>query len=117
MNEGVFPRAIREDAFLRDRDREVLERDLGYKVSQKLTAFDEEKLLFTLLAGAARERLYCSFQRADENGRGLAPTWYLRRLQRALEESHRPCETVAIPRSVTEKAATVPYQRENLLLP
>src|SRR6185295_4380514 len=77
MNEGVFPRTIREDAFLRDRDRAVLERDLGYKVSQKLTAFDEEKLLFTLIAGAARERLYCSFQRADENGRALAPTWYL----------------------------------------
>ena len=49
MNEGVFPRTIREDAFLRDRDREVLERDLGYKVSQKLAAFDEEKLMFTLL--------------------------------------------------------------------
>jgi len=118
MNEGVFPRAIREDAFLRDRDREVLERDLGYKVSQKLTAFDEEKLLFTLLVGAARERLYCSFQRADENGRALAPSWYLDELERALEEeSQRPCETVDIPRSVTEKAATVPYQREDLLLP
>ncbi|HEX5608449.1 MAG TPA: PD-(D/E)XK nuclease family protein, partial [Candidatus Binatia bacterium] len=116
-NEGVFPRAIREDAFLRDREREVLERDLGYKVSQKLTAFDEEKLLFTLLVGAAREQLYCSFQRADENGRALAPSWYLDELKRALEESHRPCETVDIPRSVTEKAATAPYQREDLLLP
>ena len=117
MNEGVFPRVIREDAFLRDRDREVLERDLGYKVSQKLTAFDEEKLLFTLLVGAARERLYCSFQRADENGRALAPSWYLDELERALHESDRPCETVDIPRSVTEKAASAPYQREDLLLP
>lgn len=117
MNEGVFPRAIREDAFLRDRDREVLESDLGYKVSQKLTAFDEEKLLFTLLVGAARERLYCSFQRADENGRALAPSWYLGELERALHESDRACETVDIPRSVSEKAATAPYQRENLLLP
>ena len=83
MNEGVFPRTIREDAFLRDRDREVLERDLGYKVNQKLTAFDEEKLLFTLLVGAARERLYCSFQRADDDGRALAPSWYIGELKRA----------------------------------
>ena len=73
MNEGVFPRTIREDAFLRDHDREVLERDLGYKVSQKLTAFDEEKLLFTLLVGAARERFYCSFQRADDSGQSGRP--------------------------------------------
>jgi ATP-dependent helicase/nuclease subunit B len=77
LNEGVFPRTVREDAFLRDRDREVLERDLGYKANQKLAAFDEEKLLFTLLVQAARERLYCLFQRSDESGRVLAPSWYL----------------------------------------
>ena len=41
LNEGVFPRTIREDAFLRDRDREILERDLGFKVNPKLAAFDE----------------------------------------------------------------------------
>jgi ATP-dependent helicase/nuclease subunit B len=117
MNEGVFPRTIREDAFLRDHDREVLELDLGYKVSQKLAAFDEEKLLFTLLVGAARERLYCSFQRADDSGRALAASWYLDELKRALDESGRPCETVAIPRGITQKAATPPFDREDSLLP
>ena len=117
MNEGVFPRTIREDAFLRDRDRAVLERDLGYKVSQKLTAFDEEKLLFTLLAGAARERLYCSFQRADESGRALAPSWYIDELKRALHDNGRPDEPINIPRSITEKASTAPFDRQDLLLP
>ncbi len=117
MNEGVFPRTIREDAFLRDRDREVLERDLGYKVSQKLTAFDEEKLLFTLLAGAARERLYCLFQRADESGRALAPSWYIDELKRALDDNGRPYELIDIPRSITEKASTAPFDRQDLLLP
>ena len=117
MNEGVFPRTIREDAFLRDRDREVLERDLGYKVSQKLTAFDEEKLLFTLLAGAARERLYCSFQRADESGRALAPSWYIDELKRALDDNGRPCEPLNIPRSITEKASVAPFDHQDLLLP
>jgi ATP-dependent helicase/nuclease subunit B len=117
MNEGVFPRTIREDAFLRDRDREVLERDLGYKVSQKLTAFDEEKLLFMLLAGGARERLYCLFQRADESGRALAPSWYIDELKRALDDNGRPCEPITIPRSLTEKASTAPFDRQDLLLP
>ena len=117
MNEGVFPRTIREDAFLRDRDREVLELDLGYKVTQKLTAFDEEKLLFTLLIGAARERLYCSFQRADESGRALAPSWYIEEIKRALDDAGHPCATIVIPRSITEKAATPPFDREDSLLP
>jgi ATP-dependent helicase/nuclease subunit B len=117
MNEGVFPRTIREDAFLRDRDREVLERDLGYKVSQKLAAFDEEKLLFTLLVGAARERLYCSFQRSDDSGRVLAPSWYVDELKRALNGNGRKSETTSIPRSITEKTAKPPFDRQDLLLP
>jgi len=117
LNEGVFPRTIREDAFLRDRDREVLERDLGYKVSQKLAAFDEEKLLFTLLVGAARERLYCSFQRSDDSGRVLAPSWYIDELKRALHDNGRSSETISIPRSITEKIASPPFDRQDLLLP
>ncbi|MPZ78378.1 MAG: hypothetical protein GEU77_17870 [Deltaproteobacteria bacterium] len=115
MNEGVFPRTIREDAFLRDRDREVLERDLGYKVSQKLAAFDEEKLLFTLLVNAAREQLYCSFQRSDESGRVLAPSWYLAELKRALKGADMTEDTIA--RSITDKAHSKPFNCEELLLP
>jgi ATP-dependent helicase/nuclease subunit B len=117
MNEGVFPRTIREDAFLRDHDREVFERDLGYKVSSKLAAFDEEKLLFSLLVGAVRERLYCSFQRADESGRTLAPSWYLDELKRALAGAGRKIESITIPRSVTEKAAVSPFDHPESLLP
>jgi len=116
-NEGLFPRTIREDAFLRDHDREVLERDLGYKVNPKLAAFDEEKLLFTLLVGAARERLYCSFQRADESGRALAPSWYIDELKRGLANAAQKFETITIPRSITEKSAVAPFNRQEFLLP
>ena len=117
MNEGVFPRTIREDAFLRDHDREVFERDLGYKVNPKLAGFDEEKLLFALLVGAAREHLCCSYQRADESGRSLAPSWYIDELKRALASAGRKFETVTIPRSITEKAAVEPFKRQDFLLP
>jgi ATP-dependent helicase/nuclease subunit B len=118
LNEGVFPRTIREDPFLRDRDRETLERDLGSKVNPKLAAFDEEKLLFTLLVNAARERLYCSFQRADDGGRVLAPSWYLNELKRALGSHYQTHVTeVAIPHSVTDKAHKPPFDRDELLLP
>jgi ATP-dependent helicase/nuclease subunit B len=118
LNEGVFPRTIREDAFLRDRDREVLERDLGYKINPKLAGFDEEKLLFTLLVGAARQRLYCSFQRADESGRVLAPSWYVGELKRALGgRAGAVFKEVTIPRGISEKTAVEPFNRDDLLLP
>ena len=118
MNEGVFPRTVREDAFLRDADREVLERDLGYKVSQKLAAFEEEKLIFTLLVNAARERLYCSFQRADEAGRALSPSWYLSELKRVLASAGgEQLSEHTIPRGITDKTNVDPFDREELLVP
>ena len=118
LNEGVFPRTIREDAFLRDRDREVLERDLGYKAGQKLAAFDEEKLVFTLLVNSASERLYCSFQRSDESGRVLAPSWYLDELKRALAGTkQKQISEETIPRSTLDKLGCHPFDREELLLP
>jgi ATP-dependent helicase/nuclease subunit B len=118
MNEGVFPRSIREDAFMRDYDREVLERDLGYKISQKLAGYDEERLIFALLASSTQERLYCSFQRSDESGRVLAPSWYLIELKRALAGAG--AEQIVehtFPRSLEHKAASKPFDREDLLLP
>ncbi|MGH7255160.1 MAG: PD-(D/E)XK nuclease family protein, partial [Nitrospirales bacterium] len=77
LNEKLFPRFIREDAFLRDRARRVLDETLGFKIDEKLAGYDEEILLFTLLVGAARHRLYLVYQRGDADGRALAPSFYL----------------------------------------
>ncbi len=77
LNEKVFPRFIHEDAFLRDRQRRVLDATLGYKIDEKLLGYDEEVLLFHLLLQAARERLYLFYQRADAAGRPLAASPYL----------------------------------------
>jgi ATP-dependent helicase/nuclease subunit B len=57
------------------------------------------------------------FQRADESGRALAPSWYVDELKRALDGGGRRCEAVDIPRSIIEKAATTPFDRQDLLLP
>ena len=78
INDHVFPRIVREDAFLRDHDRKVLAESLGYKIDEKMTGFDEEALLFSLLQQSAREDLYLLYQRADQNGRPLMPSSFLR---------------------------------------
>ncbi len=115
LNEGLFPRTIREDAFLRDRERELLETVLGYKVATKLGGFDEERLLFTLLVGAAKERLYCLHQRNDEGGRPLAPSWYLDELGRAV--GAESIKKVVAPRGAIEKSVLEPFDRIELLPP
>ena len=110
MNEGVFPRAIREDPFLRDRDRRVLETVLGCKVSSKLAGYDEEKLLFALLANAASDRLYCLYSRSDAAGRELAPSWYL-------PASDEPAGVRRIPKGVLGKRDAPPFDDLRWLLP
>jgi ATP-dependent helicase/nuclease subunit B len=106
LNEKVFPRYIREDAFLRDRHRRVLDATLGFKIDEKLTAYGEEVLLFYLSCQAASQRLYLSYQRADESGRMLAASPYLGEARRRFGQDEHPIEMV--PRRLTERVAQRP---------
>jgi ATP-dependent helicase/nuclease subunit B len=106
LNEKIFPRYIREDAFLRDRHRRVLEATLGYKIDEKLTGYDEEALLFMLLSQSATRRLYLSFQRADDAGRLLAPSPYLTEAGERALMALQPIDVV--PRRLTERVVQRP---------
>jgi len=109
LNEKVFPRSIREDALLRDADREVLARDLGFKIALKLDGFEEERLLFALLLRSAKERLTLSYQRADRAGRTLVPSGYLIELQREMRP-HGAERERTIKRRPSERWAEWPYE-------
>ena len=110
LNEKVFPRSIREDALLRDAEREVLARDLGFKVPLKLDGFEEERLLFALLLRSAKDRLYLSYQRADRAGRTLVPSGYLIELQREMGGAGSGERERRIKRRPSERWAEWPYE-------
>ncbi len=100
LNDGVFPRSIQEDPFLRDRHRRQLAETLGYKIDEKLNGYEEEHLLFMLLTQAARHRLCLLYQRADEEGLSLAPSPYLGEVVDA------QVVEVRIPRRLAERDGT-----------
>lgn len=102
LNETMFPRSIREDAFLRDRHRRALAETLGYKVDEKLGGYEEERLLFALLEDAARDRLYLSYQRADADGRPLAISSYLEPDLRDGNGRQRPPDLI-LPRRLSDR--------------
>jgi ATP-dependent helicase/nuclease subunit B len=83
LQQGLFPRTVREDPLLRDRSRRALRDAGGYWISAKADGHEEEKLLFHMAVSSAHERLYASFQRSDEEGRALVPSLYLSELCRA----------------------------------
>jgi ATP-dependent helicase/nuclease subunit B len=107
LNDGVFPRVVREDAFLRDHDRRLIETTLGYKIPEKLAGYDEERLLFSALVRAGRERLALFTQRADDAGRPLAPSWYLA----AWEQRTEGAAILSVPRRTREKPQAPPFDR------
>jgi ATP-dependent helicase/nuclease subunit B len=106
MNEKVFPRYVREDPFLRDRQRTVLESTLGYKIDEKLAGHEEELLLFELLSRSATNRLYLSYQRADETGRVMAPSGFIAMAMRDPRFVGKPEAT--IPRRLTLRISEQP---------
>ncbi|MEP6958237.1 MAG: PD-(D/E)XK nuclease family protein, partial [Nitrospirota bacterium] len=112
MNEKVFPRYVREDPFLRDRQRVVLESTLGYKIDEKLAGHEEELLLFELLSSSATNRLYLSYQRADETGRVMAPSAFIAMAMRDLRFVVKREETV--PRRLTLRISEQPSIQELL---
>jgi RecB family exonuclease len=59
--EKSFPRVIREDPLLLDAER----RRINANLSLKQRGYDEERLLFDLACGMARDRLVLSFPRID----------------------------------------------------
>ncbi|MGH7253130.1 MAG: PD-(D/E)XK nuclease family protein, partial [Nitrospiraceae bacterium] len=110
LNEKIFPRFIREDAFLRDRPRRVLDATLGYKLDEKLAGYDEERLLFALLQQAARQRLYLLYQRADAEGRSLAVSAYLDEVQRVGSDRPREPE-LRLPRRLSDRLSLPLFAR------
>ncbi|HEX7902097.1 MAG TPA: PD-(D/E)XK nuclease family protein [Planctomycetota bacterium] len=93
MNERVFPRFIVEDAFFSDAFRTRVVHRLGNRLPAKLSGYDEERLLFQLLRGAADEIVFLH-QRSDERGRLQIASSYLPAVEeRAL--ARRPAKRLA----------------------
>jgi ATP-dependent helicase/nuclease subunit B len=112
LEEGLFPRAAREDPLLPDDARRILRHQLGHWIHGKLDeGYEEERLLFTLLVGSARERLSLVWSRSDEKGKPKVPSPYLRDLAEALG---RPLDAAAarVPRPLSLRLGSVP--RESL---
>src|SRR3989442_235433 len=104
LNEKVFPRSVQEDPFLRDADRVVLARDLGFKIPCKLEGVEEERLLFALVLRSARERVILSYQRADRHRRMMVRSGYLAELKPRVGESE-----FRIKRRPTERWTERPF--------
>ena len=103
MLEKVFPAQVREDPFLRDRERRLLA-EANPKVELDLSTQrqDEERLLFWRTVTSASERVYLSYPAADERAKESLPSFYLEEVRRlfvrgTLDERRRRFSDLAPP--------------------
>ena len=91
----------------------MLGETFGYKIDEKFSGYDEERLLFGLLQQAAQHRLYLLYQRADRDGRPLAPSAFLRDWCRHGGRDINE-QQMSLPRRFSERLA-LPLFRESFL--
>jgi ATP-dependent helicase/nuclease subunit B len=85
--ERVFPAPARQDPLLLDHERRKMNDVLGKKgnIPLKRLRFHEEKILFSLGVGSAREKLILSYPRLDpSSGRERIPSFFLLKVAEAL---------------------------------
>lgn len=85
FNEGLFPHRASEDVLLSDHERDLV-RGMDSRMelpTGKQRLFDERMLVYIALTRAS-EYVWLSYAAADETGRKLAPSPYLRGLEMAL---------------------------------
>lgn len=113
VNEHVFPRHIREDAFLRDPVRRFLDVNLGFKMSEKAAAYEEEQLLFYLLINSASEAVTLLTQRSSQQDRSSIPSWYVAEVQRCVGD----LPITVVPKRGSEKRRVLPQYADTWLTP
>jgi ATP-dependent helicase/nuclease subunit B len=84
FHSGLFPRIPKEDPFLSDDFRRRLRQGTARPLPVKEEGEEEEHLLLSILLGSAAERIYISWQRADDSGRASSPSLALREVARVV---------------------------------
>ncbi|WML43320.1 helicase-exonuclease AddAB subunit AddB [Neobacillus sp. PS3-40] len=81
LNEGVLPAKISDDGILADEDREILG-TLGMNVapSSRIRLLDENFLAYKAFTTPS-EALYISYPLANEEGKALIPSTYIKRIR------------------------------------
>lgn len=88
VNDGVLPAKMSEDGVLSDEDRESLI-TRGFKIapSNRTKLLDEEFVAYKAFTTPA-ERLFISYPIANEEGKALLPSSFIKRLNEMFPDSH-----------------------------
>ncbi|MED3962360.1 helicase-exonuclease AddAB subunit AddB [Niallia taxi] len=101
LNEGVFPAKFTDDGIFADSDRESLvEAGMKLAPTSKTRLLDEEFLAYKAFT-AASERLYLTYPLANDEGKSLLPSLYVKRMRDLVPEA-KTLYFMADPKELSE---------------
>ena len=86
VNDGVMPKRVDNEGLLSDADREWFS-EIGFELAptSKMKLMDETYMAYRAFT-APREKLYVSYPVADEEGKALLPSSYIKRVKDVLPQ-------------------------------
>ncbi|WP_019414451.1 helicase-exonuclease AddAB subunit AddB [Paenisporosarcina sp. TG20] len=86
VNDGVFPKRVEQEGLLSDTEREWF-MQIGFELAptSKMRLMDETYMAYRALTTAS-EKLFVSYAVADEEGKALLPSTYIKRLHQLLPQ-------------------------------
>ena len=89
LNEGVLPKKFTDDGILADEDREkIIQNGLKIAPTSKTRLLDEEFIAYLAFTTPSHQ-LYISYPLANEEGKALMPSLYIKRMQDLFPEHDR----------------------------
>lgn len=84
VNDGVFPKRLEQEGLLSDTEREWF-MQIGFELAptSKMRLMDESYMAYRAVTTAS-EKLFVSYAVADEEGKALLPSTFIKRLQQLL---------------------------------
>lgn len=86
LNDGVLPRKLSDKGILSDEDRQILQEQGLELRPTNLKALRYEEFIAYRVFTSAKEALYLSYPAADGEGKLLAPSNYIRKIQATFKE-------------------------------
>ncbi|MBR6034405.1 MAG: helicase-exonuclease AddAB subunit AddB [Clostridia bacterium] len=106
LNDGIFPSYRKEEGFLNDTDRHVLE-DMGIELAKDSTQnLYEEQFSIYKAFSTAEEELYLSYPIADKDGSAIRPSNLVYRIKKIFPEIKEESEILKKEIKIENKKAT-----------
>lgn len=115
VNDGVFPKRIEQEGLLSDTEREWF-MQIGFELAptSKMRLMDETYMAYRAVTTAS-DKLFISYAVADEEGKALLPSTYIKRLQKLMPNIE--VELAVIDPSVLKESATHYIQHPRATMP